>query len=185
MGSAENRKMALFWSYPIQIVWSDQAGIVILSYPLDSHEQPRPSIWYSKNSKHELHFISYFIFIPSAQYRVLLTIYSTNTICQANRQIVLQNKYIGERLRLNTEAQKDRKVLFHIGSYNGLYVISSVFEKFCRDNYFIHLLTSLRLVSVTYYYPYFSDEEIGSPSAAFSSTALLFFNTTGNLMDVL
>lgn len=56
---------------------------------------------------------------------------------------------------------------------------------FCRNNYFIHLLTSLRLVSVRYYYPYFSDDEIGSPSAAFSSTALLFFNITRNLMDVL
>lgn len=58
------------------------------------------------------------------------------------------------------------------------------FEGFCRNNYFIHLLTSLRLVSATYYDPHFSDEEIGSLSAAFSSTAL-FFNTTENLMDVL
>lgn len=57
--------------------------------------------------------------------------------------------------------------------------------RFYRNNYLIHLLTSLRLVSVKYYYPYFSDEEIGSPSATFSSTAILFFNTTRNLMDVL
>lgn len=56
------------------------------------------------------------------------------------------------------------------------------FEGFCRNDCFIYLLTSLRLVSVTYYYPHFSDEDIGSPSATFPSPPL-FFNTTRNLMN--
>lgn len=82
----------------------------------------------------------------------------------------------------NTMIQKDSKVVFTLEVIMDHMLFLLAFEGFCRNNYFIYSLTSLRLVSVTYYYPHFSDEDIGSPSAIFSSTAL-FFNTTRNLMN--